>query len=106
MNARMFNGNNLPYEMLSTTRQTTKLRNATENNMSTGKKLYKAQIFKIIQSEGFLASWSIIKNEIAIIKVSHKTTWFLRSHSSFFSNRCWNSKKYIWKWFKNFSNFK
>ena len=27
MNARMFNGNNLPHELLFTTRQTTKLRN-------------------------------------------------------------------------------
>ena len=33
MNGRMFNGNNLPDELLSTTRQTTKLRNAIENNM-------------------------------------------------------------------------
>ena len=30
MNARMFNGNNLPYELLLTTKQTTKLRNAIE----------------------------------------------------------------------------
>ena len=33
MNARMFNANNLPHELLLT-RQTTKLRNAVENNMS------------------------------------------------------------------------
>ena len=56
MNARMFNGNNLPPELLFTTRQTTKLRNAIENNMSTDIKLCKAQIFKIIQSGGFLGS--------------------------------------------------
>ena len=30
-NDRMFNGNNLPHELLLTTRQTTKLRNAIEN---------------------------------------------------------------------------
>ena len=35
MNARMFNGYNLPHELLLTTRQTIKLRNAIENNMST-----------------------------------------------------------------------
>ena len=35
----MFNGNNLPHELSSTTRQTTKLRNAIENNMSTDTKL-------------------------------------------------------------------
>ena len=54
MNARMFNGNNLPHELLLTTRQTTKLRNAIENNLQTDIKLSKAQIFKIIQSGGFV----------------------------------------------------
>ena len=41
MNARMFNGNNLPHELLLT-RQTTKLRNAIKNNMSNNIKLSKA----------------------------------------------------------------
>ena len=54
MNARMFSANNLPHELLFTTRQTTKLRNAIENNMSTDIKLPIAQISKIIQSGGFL----------------------------------------------------
>ena len=54
MNARMFNGNNLPHALLLTTRQTTKLRNAIENNMPADIKLSKAQISKIIQSGGFL----------------------------------------------------
>ena len=54
VNNRMFNGNNLPHELLLTKRQTTKLRNATENNMSTDRKLSKAQISKISQSGGFL----------------------------------------------------
>ena len=54
MSARMFNGNNLPHELLLTTRQTTKLRNAIENNMVADIKLSKAQISKIIQSGGFL----------------------------------------------------
>ena len=48
MNAKMFNGNNLPHELLLTTRQTTKLRNAIENNFQTDIKLSKAQISKII----------------------------------------------------------
>ena len=56
INARMFSANNLPRELLLTTRQTTKLRNAIENNMSTDIKLYKAQISKIIQSGRFLGS--------------------------------------------------
>ena len=33
MNFKMFNRNNLPHELLLTTRQTVKLRNAIENNM-------------------------------------------------------------------------
>ena len=56
MSARMFNGNNLPHELLLTRRQKTKLRNAIENNMSTDIKLSKAQISKIIQSGEFLSS--------------------------------------------------
>ena len=44
MNVKMFNGNNLPHELLLTTRQATKLRNEIENNVSTDIKLSKAQI--------------------------------------------------------------
>ena len=58
MNARIFNGNNLPHELLLTTRQTTELRNSIENNMSTEIKLCKAQISKTIQSGGFLGTLS------------------------------------------------
>ena len=54
MNARMFNGNNLPHPLLLTTRQTTKLRNAIEDNLLTDIKLSKTQISKIIKSGGFL----------------------------------------------------
>ena len=53
---KMFNGNDLPHELLLTTRQKTKLRNAFNNNMSLDIKLSKAQISKIIQSGGFLVS--------------------------------------------------
>ena len=56
MSLKMFNGNDLPHELLLTTRQKTKLRNAFNNNMSTDIKLSKAQISKIIQSGGFLQS--------------------------------------------------
>ena len=44
------------YELLLTTRQKTKLRNAFNNNMSTDLKLSKAQITEIIKSGGFLGS--------------------------------------------------
>ena len=52
----ILDGNDLPHELLLTTRQKTKLRNAFNNNMSTDIKLSKAQISKIIQSGGFLGS--------------------------------------------------
>ena len=54
MSLKMFNGNDLPHELLLTTRQKTKLRNSFNNNMSTDLKLSKGQISKIIQSGGFL----------------------------------------------------
>ena len=53
---KMFNGNDLPHELLLTTRQKTKVRNAFNNSMSTDLKLSKAEISKIIQSGGFLGS--------------------------------------------------
>ena len=56
MNIKMCNKNNLPRELLLTTRQKTKLGNEFENNMSTDIKISKAQISKIIQSGAFLGS--------------------------------------------------
>ena len=53
---KMFNRNDLPHDLLLTTRQKAKLRDALNNNISTDLKLSKAQIFKIIQSGGFLGS--------------------------------------------------
>ena len=49
-----FNKDELPHELLLTTRQYTKLRNAINNNLATDIKLSKAQIKKLIQSGGFL----------------------------------------------------
>ena len=56
MNLKMLNGNDLPHELLLTTRQKTKSRNAFNDNMSTDIKLSKARISKIIQSRVFLGS--------------------------------------------------
>ena len=53
---KMFDGNDLPHELLMTTKQKTRLRNAFNNNMSTDIKLSRGQISKIIQSGGFLGS--------------------------------------------------
>ena len=51
---RNFNKDERPHELLLTTRQNTKLRNAVNNNSATDIKLSKSQIKKIIQSGGFL----------------------------------------------------
>ena len=56
MSLKMLDVTDLIYELLLTTRQKTKLRNAFNNNISTDLKLSKAQISKIIQSGGFLGS--------------------------------------------------
>ena len=70
MSARMFNGYNLPHELLLTTRQSTKLRNAIENNIATNIKLSKAQISKIIQSGGFLGKLldPLLKTGLPLLK--------------------------------------
>ena len=47
----------MPHELFLTTRQTTKIRNAFANNISTDIKLSKAQISKIIQSGGAVGYW-------------------------------------------------
>ena len=49
-----FNKDEDPHELLLTTTQNTKLRNALNNNSATDIKLSKTQINKIIQSGGFL----------------------------------------------------
>ena len=49
-----FNKDERPHELLLTTRQNTKLRNAINNNLTTDIKLSKAQIKKLMQSGGFL----------------------------------------------------
>ena len=51
---RNFNKDEHLHELLLTTRQNTKLRNALNNNSATDIKLSKTQIKKIIQSGGFL----------------------------------------------------
>ena len=62
MSLKMFEGNDLPHELLLTTRQKTILRNVFSNNMETDIKLSKAHlqltanISKIVQSGGFVGS--------------------------------------------------
>ena len=67
---KMFNGNDLPHELLLTTRQKTIVRNAFNNNISTDLKLSKEQISKIIQSGGFLGRLlgPLLKTGLPLIK--------------------------------------
>ena len=67
---KMVNGNDLPQELLLTTRQKTKIRNAFNSNMSTDLKLSEAQINKIIQSGGFLSGLlgPLLKTRLPLIK--------------------------------------
>ena len=46
ISSKMFNGNDLPHELLLTMRQKTKIRNAFNNNTSTDIKLSKAKLIK------------------------------------------------------------
>ena len=50
MSLKMLDRNDLPHELLLTTRQKTRLRNSFNNIMSTDLKLSKAQISKIIHT--------------------------------------------------------
>ena len=67
---KIFNGKNLPHELLLTTRRKTNIRNAFSNNRSTGLKLSKSQINKIIQSGGFLVKLlgPLLKTGLPLIK--------------------------------------
>ena len=66
----MFSSQDLPHELLLTTRQTIKLRNAIENNMSNDIKLSKAQLSQIIQSGGFLGKLlgPLLKTGLLVLK--------------------------------------
>ena len=70
MSLKMFNGNDLPQELLVTTRQKTKLRNAFSNNESTDLQISKAELSKIIQSRGFLGRLlgPLLKTGLPLIK--------------------------------------
>ena len=68
----------LPHDLLLTTRQKVKLRNAFNNNMSTDLKLSKAQIFKILQSGGFLRSLLIrIASPLMKVAILLKKVFYL-----------------------------
>ena len=104
---KMFNGNDLPNELLLTTRQKTKPRNAF-NNMSTDLKLSKAQMSKIIQSEAFLGSLlsklagSLMKVAIPLAKNVLAPLGITAAASAIDAG----FQKNTWFWNNNFNNFK
>ena len=69
LSTKNFNKDETPHELLLTTRQNTKLRNAFNNNSATDIKLSKAQIKRIIQSGGFLGK-SLSKLAGPLMKVA------------------------------------
>ena len=96
MSLKMFDGNDMPHELLLTTRQKTKLRNAFNNIMSTDIKVSKAKISKIIQSGGFLGSLlsklagSLMKVAVPLAKKHFSS---IRNYSCCFNSWCRNFKK-------------
>ena len=107
---KMFNVKDLPHELLLTTRQKTKLRNAFNNNMSTDIKLSKAQISKIIQSGGFLGSLlsklagPLMKVAIPLAKNVLAPLEITAAASAIDAGI--QKKKKTWFWNNNFNNFK
>ena len=98
MNIKLGNKNNLPHELLLTTRQKTKLGNEFEKKMSTNIKLSKPQISKIIHSGGFLGSLlSNVASSLMKVPVPLAKKYFssFKNYSCYFGNWCKYSKKYM-----------
>ena len=90
-----------------TTRQTTKLRNAINNNMSTDIKLSKVQIKKIIQSGGFLGKLlgPLLKTGLPLLKSVVKPLGLLGlTAASSAMDAGVQKNTWFWIYFKN-SNF-
>ena len=108
MSAKIFSSNKLPHELFLTTRQTTKLRNTIENNISTDIKLRKAQISKIIQSGRFLGSLlgklagPLLKVAVPLAKNILAPLGITAAASTIDGA----IQKNTWFWNNNFSNFK
>ena len=88
INIKMFNGNNLPHELILKTRQATKLRNGIENNISTDIQLSRGPISEMIQSGEFLGSLlSKLAGPLMKVAVSLAKKYF----SSIRNNSCCSS---------------
>ena len=112
MNLKMFDGNDLPHELLLTTRQKAKLTNAFNNKMSTDLKLSRAQISKITQSRGFFGSLlsklvgPLMKVAIPLAKTVLAPLGITVAASVIDARIQNNKKKNRRFWNNNFNNFK
>ena len=108
----MFNGNDLPRELLLTTRQNRKLRNAFNNNTSADLTLSKTQIVKIIQSGGILGSLlgklagPLMKVALPFAKIVLAPLGITAAASALDAGIKKKNKKKTWFWNYNFNNFK
>ena len=106
---KVFDGNDLLHDLLLTTRQKTKLRNAFNNNTSADIKLSKTQIAKIIQSGGFLGSLlsklagPLMKIAVPLAKNVLAPLGITAASSAIDAGI---QKKNTWFWNNNFNNFK
>ena len=106
-----FNKEDLPHVLLLTTRQTTKLRNAINNNMPIDIKLSKSQIKKTIQTGGFLGKLlgPLLKTGLPLLKSVVKPLGLLGLTAATSAIDA-GIKKSTWFWIytknKNFNNFK
>ena len=110
---KTFNWNDLPHDLLLTTRQKTKLRNTFKNNMSTDWKLSRAQISKIIQPGGFLGSLfskvagPLMKVAIPFVKNVLAPLGITVAASAIDAGiKKKKNKKKTWFWKNNFNSFK
>ena len=75
LNKKNFEDEELPYELFLTERQTTKIRNAFDNNMLTDIKLSKAQISEVIQSGGSFGSWLADLGKKTLANIAIPLAW-------------------------------
>ena len=100
----MFNGNDVPHELLLETRQKTRPRNAFNNNISTHLNFSKAQISKIVQSGEFLGFLVGPLMKVAIPLAKHVLAPLGITAAA--SAIGVGIQKNTWFWKSNFNNFK
>ena len=92
LNKKNFEDEEFLHELFLTIRQTTKIRNAFTNNMSTDMKLSKTQISKIIESGQSFRSWLAnlgkkVLRDIAISLARHNLTLLVSNLTSYVVNK-------------------